>query len=491
MTGRLFVVAPLVWILAACASSTPPPSPSAAAASPSAIATVPASTAVSPAGGATGAGIEAIPLFLDFQAGKFTEKTNGAYAPVRALLWRPVTPSARKPVGIVLMHEDADFTHHPACSDLASRGFEVVCANGRYVNAKGSIIFDDLPLDLKPAVQYLRQRPDIKKVFLLGHSGGGALMSYYQNVAENGVSVCQDTRRIVPCSSALAGLPKADGVILLDPIPGLAFSQLTYWDPSVTAEDQFGRIDGSKVDPSLEMFSAANGYDAKSPHYSADFVKRFYSAQGARNERLIALARSRLAALGAHKGWFPEDEPFIVNRQAARLWVTDLGLFAHTAQPETLVTASGEKKEIVSSVRPLGTSVVGDISKANFSYKNALVTTVRSFLSTYAIHSGPEYQATADAVTGVDWQSSNTSLIANLGGVRSPLLMVSMTAHYWLVTTEMGYSASPSTDKTLAYIEGATHGFTPCKACEKTPGQFGDTEKTLMDYVARWLDSHT
>ena len=30
---------------------------------------------------------------------------------------------------------------------------------------------------------------------------------------------------------------------------------------------------------------------------------------------------------------------------------------------------------------------------------------------------------------------------------------------------------------------GATHNFTTCTKCEKTPGEFGDTVKTTFDYV--------
>jgi hypothetical protein len=409
---------------------------------------------------------------------------------VEGVLWRPASEADRKPVGIVVMHESADFTHHPACTDLSARGFHVLCVNGRYVNAAGSIIWDNAALDVKAAVKYLRQQPEIMKVYLLGHSGGGALMSFYENVAENGVAVCQDSRRITPCSSDLADLPRADGVILMDPIPGLAFSQLTYWDPSVTVEDQFGRIDTAALDASLDMFSPDNGYNSQKPSYSDDFLKRFFAAQSERNSRLISLAQSRLEAIRSGQGSFPDDEPFVVNRQAARLWVTDLDLFSHTAQPHMLLTANGQRDAVVNSVRALGTSVRGDISKANLAYSNALTASVRSFLSTYAIRSGPDYQVTADDVTGVDWQSTNTSLIANLGGVNAPLLALSMTGHYWLVTTELGFNASPSLDKTLAYVEGASHGLSTCKACETTPGEFGDTEKTLMDYVAQWLNSH-
>ncbi len=473
MDSRSFAAAILVFALTACTSSTTPqgssatPSSTVAAASPSA----PVASGV-----AGGVAVEKIPVWPS--------------ATVHAVLWRPASPADRKPVAVLLMHEYADFTQHSACADLSSRGFQVLCANGRYLNAQANVIWDNLALDLKAGVEYLRRQPDIKKVFLLGHSGGGAMMPYYENVAENGVAACQDPRRISPCSDQLANTPKADGLILLDPIPGLAFADLTSTDPSVTSEDQFGRIDASKVDPGLDMFSAKNGFDPKKPTYSPDFIKRFYAAQGARHNRLISLAQSRLEAIKSGNGWFPDDEPFVVSHANSRLWVIDLDLFSHTQQPHTILTASGEKQDIARSVRTPGTSVVGDISKANLPYSFARKATVRSFLSTFAIRTGPDFQVMPDSVVGVDWQSTNTSLLANLGGVKAPLLMASMTGHYWLVSTEMGFNASPSTDKTLVYLEGASHGFTTCKACETTPGQFGDTNKTLMDYLAKWLNAH-
>ena len=44
-----------------------------------------------------------------------------------------------------------------------------------------------------------------------------------------------------------------------------------------------------------------------------------------------------------------------------------------------------------------------------------------------------------------------------------------------------------SPDKTLVFVEGATHGYDTCKPCEQKPGQFGDTIKTIYDYVDKWL----
>ena len=40
----------------------------------------------------------------------------------------------------------------------------------------------------------------------------------------------------------------------------------------------------------------------------------------------------------------------------------------------------------------------------------------------------------------------------------------------------------------MLVIEGALHGYTPCKACETTPGQYSNTVKNLFDYVAAWTN---
>jgi hypothetical protein len=37
-------------------------------------------------------------------------------------------------------------------------------------------------------------------------------------------------------------------------------------------------------------------------------------------------------------------------------------------------------------------------------------------------------------------------------------------------------------------IEGAVHGFTPCTACERTPGQYSNSVKNLFDYAASWIN---
>ena len=62
-----------------------------------------------------------------------------------------------------------------------------------------------------------------------------------------------------------------------------------------------------------------------------------------------------------------------------------------------------------------------------------------------------------------------------------------MTGSFEMGSAETIHNHVKSADKTLVYIEGASHGYTPCKRCEKTPGQFGDTVKTVYDYADQWL----
>jgi pimeloyl-ACP methyl ester carboxylesterase len=428
------------------------------------------------------------PHDLDVQQVPVTVSTT-----VSGLLWRPAVAQQRNGIGVIMTHENADFSHHLACGGLASRGFEVLCVNGRYQNIQGQFIWDNIALDVKDAVSFMRQVPELSHVILLGHSGGGAIMSYYQNVAENGVSICNDGHKLDPCSDALAGLPPADGVMLMDPIPGHPFSELTYWDPSVVQEDQFGRITPSMIDPSLNMFDPANGFDAVNPHYSADFVRKFFAAQAARNERLVALAQSRAQAIKAGQGYFPDDEPFIVSHAASRLLSIDTVLVSHTRAAHDMLTPRGIVNDVVRSIRPVGTSVVGAVDKANVAYGSpasnagAIKATVNTFLSGHAIHASGDFTLTADDILGVDWTSTNDSTPNNVAGIHAPILMVSATGHYWLVSTEIAFNMAASPDKTLAYVFGSTHGWTPCKDCGVPLDQIGDPANETWDYFAEWM----
>ena len=65
-----------------------------------------------------------------------------------------------------------------------------------------------------------------------------------------------------------------------------------------------------------------------------------------------------------------------------------------------------------------------------------------------------------------------------------------MGGHYFIRDNEIHYEMAASKDKDFIVIEGATHGITPCTACEKTPGLYSNATKNWADYVAKWISGH-
>ncbi|PZQ75846.1 MAG: hypothetical protein DI563_08505 [Variovorax paradoxus] len=421
---------------------------------------------------------------------------------VAGMLYSPAAPSAHAHVAVVVMHDYSDFLSHPATRNLQARGFTVLAANPRYAPDLNDRDTDwDVALaDLGATVRKAQSLPGIRKVVLLGHSSGAALAAAYQSIAEGGVAACQGSEKIVPCPSSLAGLPKADGVVLLDPILGLGANVLTSMDPALAS--------GADA-AALDLLEPANGFSAQGAVYTPEFRRSFLDAQARRNAQVLRQAAARLAALKAGEGAFLDDEPFVVPgaTRTPRLWRPDLSLLSRTRRSHLLLAGDGsERTQVITGVRvPSGlTRAVADHNDREAARPatagpaglpevrplllgGSLDTTVRRFLSTFASRSLPGYQVTENDITGIDWNSSYNSVPGSLEGVRSPLLIMGMTGHYWIVSSEIAWRHARSQDKSLAFVEGATHTFGPCKPCEKTPGQFGDTEKTTFDYVARWL----
>jgi len=391
------------------------------------------------------------------------------------LLYEPVTPGQNARIAIVLSHPDGNVFNAEPVVEMAKRGYRVLAVNHHGDSADVTVFAQPL----SRAILYLRTLSGIQKVLIMGHSGGGHMIAWYQNVAEHGPSACNGPEKIYPCDGRqLNDLAKPDGIIFLDSTLG-AFHEMSSVDPAV---------DGEKRIPSLDMFSAANGYDpvAKRAKYPADFAKRFYAAQTARNAKIVEDSVARLNALKQGKGEFSDDEPLVIRglggeAAGARLYQPDPSFVAHTKAPHTLLKADGTQPEvIVPSVRgPVGQQFAAQLDALTVMSQD---TTVRKFLVHSAIRISGEYAITADDIVGVDWKSAMNSTPSNAEGITVPALIVSNTCHYLIVPDEIIYNHLGSRDKTLAYNEGATHGFTPCKP------EYGDTVKRAFDFVDNWLE---
>lgn len=408
-----------------------------------------------------------------------------------ALLHEPETPGAKSDIGILIMHPSADVLFKPVWAEqLAQRGYRVLSTNSPYngVGMTSDYDWDELILHVGKAVSHLRALPGIKKVILWGNSGGGAMMSSYQSIATNGLAACQGPEKIIKCSDRLADLPAADGLILFDPMFGYGPAVLVNLDPAIVDEGN-----AQKLDPTLDMFNPDNGFKSDgSTRYSAEFKRRYFSAQKKRMDTLIKNALDRLAIIEAGNGRYADDEPFVIPGGAflsLKLPAADLSLWSGTRKAYPLLRSDGSTiTQRIKSVRVAGSmrrSATPTLLRNQGG--SGLMTTVRRFLSTFATRSSNDYGYDEHAFKGIDWSSSYSNLPGSLEGVNSPTLIIGMTGFFLLPGIEAAYEHARSVDKTLVFIEGANHHGGPCTECEATPGEFANTVKVSFDYIDTWI----
>ena len=395
---------------------------------------------------------------------------------VKAVRYSP-DASIKSRVAVVNMHEDGNRLNDIACTELVQRGFYVLCMNGRSDNNEALDFWNDLPLDVATGIKYLKDTVKASKILLYGGSGGAPLMTFYQNVAQNGLSVCQGANKLIPCSKELAGLPQADGIILRDAHPGTAVNTLRSINPSLQRDDKPDQINAA-----LDPFSAKNGFNANGPsHYSREFQERYFKAQAARMNRLVDAALGKLRAIEAGKYYYKDDDAFVIHKsESSRLSEMDLTIHAGTVKPQKLLKNDGTTvTEVIKSVRVADSR---NPERAKSFYDGSKFLTVRSFLGTRAIRA-------KHALDDIDYCSNNNSMPCHLHKITVPILILGMGGHYFLRDNEIHYEVSASPDKEYIVIEGASHGIRPCKACETTPGQYSNTVKNTFDYVQKWINA--
>ena len=403
---------------------------------------------------------------------------------VPGVLYEPKGLDEEKLTTVLVMHSDEDYLDCPTGPELAKRGFRVLCAN---VMVKEGIFFSqsDKMQAVKGAVTYLRNQPNVGAIVLMGHSGGATLMTAYQAIAENGVEIFQGPEKIYPHPDC-GELPPADGIMLLDANWGNAAMQLFSLDPAVTDENS-----GIALDPKLDLFRKENGFDPAGSTFPEDFIRSFQKAQGQRNNRLLCHAQERLLAIENGNGQYADDEPLVIPGANQvfmnnKLYAQDIRLMSHTKEAHLLIHADGSvTTQIVPSVRTPENPecLTGSL------VEGGRIMTVRNYLSSYAVRTTEEYGFGEDDVWGIDWDSTYNCPPGNVKHIHAPMLVMGMTAGWEYLASETIYNMASSRDKHIAFVEGATHKFHTAKHCEKFPGQYGDTMKTLHDYVADWLSA--
>ena len=227
---------------------------------------------------------------------------------VKGALYRP--DSGDQPtIGVLLIHRVNNYLGHLAASELARRGFLVLAMNSRFDNNEAAVLWEQIALDVKTGVEFLKRQAGVRTAVLFGHSGGAATLSFYQAVAEKGTAYCDGPGKLTVCGKELSNLPRADALILVDASIGNPAGLLRGLNPAVVTEG-----DPKAINPALDPFNQANGYNPAGSTYTAEFKQKYYEAQAARMNRLIAAASAQASQLGSDRGPFPDDNVFFIVR---------------------------------------------------------------------------------------------------------------------------------------------------------------------------------
>lgn len=285
---------------------------------------------------------------IDVRAGAAAESQSGL-AMLRPRIWGAFHRVAGAKVAAIVIHPTSNFMGHYILQPLARRGIAALGLNTRYAGSDVVLLMERAIQDLGAGVLWLRQQ-GFERVMLIGNSGGGALVSFYQAQAER-LTVTQ-TPAGDPVDLAPADLPPANGITLSAAHLGRARLMDNWIDPAVIDEgDPLG------TDPAMDMFDAANG-----PPFGEEFMRVYRAAQKARNARIEAWARARLRELRA-PGRNHRDMAFVIHRTLADPRCLDPSIDPNDRAPGTTVWGPPRAQNFAANSMGRYTSLTGYLSQ--------------------------------------------------------------------------------------------------------------------------------
>lgn len=358
-------------------------------------------------------------------------------------------------IAVITTHPQADFSSHYLTPALLAAGYAVLGAQTRNLGNDSNCIHEALLADVAAQVHYLRSS-GFEQVVLLGNSGGGSLLTFYQAQAEQApphrLTTTPDGE---PFELNDLDMPQADALILLAAHLGEGVFGMDSLDPSLTDED-----DPLSCDPSLDMFNPENGYrqPPESSSYSQEFLDRYRTAQRARCARLDAIAHADIASRRLYReqmelpgfAELPVRERLDMSRKAnVSKYMTIARMEANPAFTDL---------SLHPSLRPVGSLRGPDPHIVNYQLQGfASVMTPEGWLSTWS---------------GL---SSRAAVLENIRHVSKPLLVVSYLADAGIYPDQARavVAVAASADKALLEFEAGHYGHGLNGAPEQTIAQVG------------------
>lgn len=285
---------------------------------------------------------------IDVRPGAATESQSGL-AMLRPRIWGAFARPAGAKVAAIVIHPTSNFMGHYLIGPLAERGVAMLGLNTRYLGNDAVLVLERAIQDLGAGVRWLRQQ-GIDRVLLIGNSGGGALVSFYQAQAE--ALTIKDTPAGDPIDLVPDDLPWVDAISLNAAHLGRSRLMDTWIDPAVI--DERNPLNSNLA---LDMFNEENG-----PAYSPAFMTRYRAAQRSRNARIEQWVRGKLRQIRAIQDG-PKDMAFIIHRTLADPRCLDPLLDPNDRVPGTTVWGPPRAQNYAANSMGRYTSLTGYLSQ--------------------------------------------------------------------------------------------------------------------------------
>jgi alpha-beta hydrolase superfamily lysophospholipase len=243
-----------------------------------------------------------IPYLIAYQNNSPVRDVYGGVAELVVLESHLLKPAKASDTVLVFMHPIGGGAYLPMINGLAKAGHHVIYCNSRFRGSDSALLMEKVVEDLGECIKDAKKRLGYTKVILAGWSGGGSLSVFYQQQARR-PTVTASPSGDGPDLTTL-DLTPADGIMLLAAHIS-RHGTLTEWlDASVLDE-----TDPTNRDPELDLYNPDN---PNQPPYSVEFLERYRAAQIARNRRITAWVKQKLAELSG-KGRTQDEFAFVVH----------------------------------------------------------------------------------------------------------------------------------------------------------------------------------
>ena len=377
--------------------------------------------------------------------------------------------AGREPKTVVyLMHPRGEFTRHYVVPGLTARGYAVFGQNSRYLNNDTDMVHERLLFDIAAGMRYLKDA-GFEKIVLLGNSGGGSLLGFYQSQAERAP---EDRLRWTPGGEAVnlaeEVMPEGDLYIAVAAHLGEGRFMLNVLDPAVVDE-----ANPLATDADWDMYNPANGYEPfpKPSRYDPKWLEGYRARQRERNRRLDTIAREYLADHAYFRAQ-ARDPGFAALAVKARGMVTRharLGrymiIYRTLANPAYLDGSIDPSRRPLGSIFSPGDPIIGNYGPGGL----ARVMTPRAWLSTWS---------------GL---SSQADLPDTIEGVTVPTLLVYADGDCDIFPAEQRelLEKSGAADKRLVDLPWADHYLHPVGDEGR---KLADPRERIIDLIVPWME---